>query len=825
MKNCRKLKRRILNKLLIGSMLFFVGAAMSCQAVENGFADGSLSYSDYSQLDKYLVGVTLTDYNYQQYMQSRRSIGLGACSAVWNDSYFGRNYDFFLDNSKQAVVKVPSAEGRFSSIGIGCLYYEGADLPETLNVLSYTTVDGINENGVAITINVCTKEDAEAHGGYIPADGLNPGKPDLSVIAVVRYVLDNAKSAEQIVNVLKNDVNIVNDFPLLEGTGIHFMIADKNKHYIVEFVNNQLVVSEDTVMTNFFNTLHDKAIAEGHNDSDGNGIETFIKDGADANYKQEYPHGVERYKVLKQYYDEGKLSMEDMAKLMQRVRYRQVYRSDVLDADHYFYSEDASPYTYTTIEDVYNDKSTYYNAMKAEWDPKWADGKTWDDFRGTGIWQTVNTSVYDLNKLMFLLYIQEEYDKAYHFSLTVEDIMGVGNQIAGNKAITAMYQGNGNSVGSKFVNDLVNSTTYVNGVPTMSKNQVTKMLNAVSNIGETAGVLHGTVAAINNFSDNLCGQMSITNRPSLSNNGVKIINTANTAENKLEIQTIPTGNVNAIMPKQEEKKSNKQIWANYIHSKEKVDGIKLCGLDAEYTMQFNGAMVGADMWESKNNLGGVAIMYAGGNTDGTSGGVSTRNKTDYYGIGLYNRKDFEKNLSVLYDINYVHSKNDVTQYNGGTEIKVKPRTNTVSMGARVEKMFGNAKAQITPFAGIRYNRIDTNSYSNNLGIRYETEKMNVFSVPVGVKFSCITQDSGWTLSPFAEIGYIRNFGDTDNKTEISYGGISDSFGYDVVDKGALSFRTGLVAGKDNFSFNFIYQHMKSSHSRNNKWQIGVNVGF
>ncbi|MCQ2362178.1 MAG: autotransporter domain-containing protein [Acidaminococcaceae bacterium] len=789
MKNAKK-------SLLAGAVLASVLGCGFCvpgevQAAVNGFADGSLSYSDYTQLDKYLTGVTLTDYNYQQYLQSRRTIGMGACSAVWNDSYFGRNYDFFLDNSQQAVVKVPSAEGRFSSIGIGCLYYEGADLPETLNALSYTTVDGINENGVAITINVCTREDAEAHGGYISAGGTNPGKPELSGIAVVRDVLDNARAAEQIVGGFRNDVNIVNDFSLLEGIGMHFMIADKNKHYIVEFINNQLVVSEDTVMTNFFNTLHDKAIAAGHKDTDGNGIETFVKDGADANYRQEYPHGVERYKVLKQYYDDGKLSMEDMAKLMQRVRYRQVYRSDILDADHYFYSEEASPYTYTTIEDVYNDKSTYYNAMKAEWDPKWAAGKTWDDFRGTGIWQTVNTSVYDLNKLKLLLYIQEQYDRAFNFSLTVQDIMGVGSPVAGNNVLTALYQGDGDSAGSKFVRDMVNSTTYMGGVPTMGKPGAAKMLNAVSNMGEAAGVLHGTVAMLNSFSDNICSQMSLTGRPSVAEGTEK----------------------------------GKRIWADYIHSKEKVDGLALCGIDANYDMQINGFTAGAELWNHKNNLGGVAIMYASGNTNGFSGGVSTRNEMDYYGIGIYNRKDFRNNWSILYDLSYTHSKNDIRQYNHNQEITAKPKTNSFGVGVRAEKIFGDAKAQVTPFVGLRYNMIKSEGYSNNLGIDYDTRRMNVFNVPIGIKFSCATRSRGWSFSPYAEVAYIRNFGDTDNRTEMSYGGVSDSFGYDVLDKGAWSAKAGISVAKDNLSFNIGYNHVKSSNSHNNRWHIGLNVSF
>ncbi len=791
------MKKNVKKSLLAGAVLATVlaGGLSSVQAAENGFADGTLSYSDYNKLHDYLIEVTLNDYNYNQYLQNRGERVFGACSVVYNENYFGRNFDFPFDDTVQAMVRVPAAEGRFASIGIGDIYSQRDNLSVRLNVLSYVMNDGINENGVAVCWNVYDQINAKAHGGFIPDAGTNPGKPELSLVAVVRYVLDNAKSAEQIVNVLKNDVNIVcNDVnDSKDNYGMHFMIADKNKHYIVEFVNNQVVVSEDTVMTNFFNTLHDKAIAE--EKSDVNGIETFVKDGEDTSYRQEYPMGVERYKILKQYYDEGKISMQKMAELMQRVKYSQVYDPNI-SKEKYFYSEDVMPPIGGTggksIQAICGDRDAHYNTMKAYYEAMWA-GKTWEDLRGSeyGLWQTMNTSVYDLNKLKLLLYIQEEYDRAYNFSLTVQDIMGVGSRVAGNNVLTALYQGEGESAGSKFVQDIVNSTTYIDGTPTMGKTQAAKMLNGVGNMGEAAGVLHGTVAMLNSFNDNICSQMSLTNRPSFAE-GVK---------------------------------TEKKIWADYIHSKEKVDGLALYGIDANYDMQINGFTVGAELWNHKNNLGGVAIMYASGNTNGFSGGVSTRNDMDYYGIGLYNRKDFRNNWSILYDLNYTHGKNDIRQHNYNQEITASPKTNSFSVGVRAEKMFGDAKGQISPFVGLRYNMINSGGYSNNLGIDYDTSRMNVFNVPVGIKFSCATRSGGWSFSPYAEVAYIRNFGDTDNRTEMSLGGVSDSFGYDVLDKGAWSVKAGIAMAKDNLSFHIGYNHVKSSNSRNNRWHIGLNVSF
>ena len=88
-----------------------------------------------------------------------------------------------------------------------------------LLALPNMTFDGINENGVAMNSNVVPAIDLD----FATLLSTNYGKPRLHVLAVVRYVLDHAKSAAHGVELLKN-MDIYGGY----GTwGIHWMLADE----------------------------------------------------------------------------------------------------------------------------------------------------------------------------------------------------------------------------------------------------------------------------------------------------------------------------------------------------------------------------------------------------------------------------------------------------------------------------------------------------------------------------------------------------------------------------------------------------------------------
>lgn len=239
----------------------------------------------------------------------------GKCSSVWNPAGFhGRNLDFFINNDVDVVLHMAAAEGRFASVGMSSCYPKmsldnvltGA-LPEHMwDVLPLIMVDGINENGVSVNVNVVPANEST------PIEGTNPQGKTLSQIFVVRYILDNAKSAAHAQQLLQ-ELNIIGDPTHALPFEYHWMIADTNESFVAEIWNNQLVILPgETIMTNYFlsQPLENDQYGEGH----------------------------ERYAILKANYDEG-ATLEGMRRLMQRVYYSNTYRTDI---DPIWYSECAS---------------------------------------------------------------------------------------------------------------------------------------------------------------------------------------------------------------------------------------------------------------------------------------------------------------------------------------------------------------------------------------------------------------------------------------------------------------------------------------------------
>lgn len=93
--------------------------------------------------------------------------------------------------------------------------------------------------------------------------------------------------------------------------------------------------------------------------------------------------------------------------------------------------------------------------------------------------------------------------------------------------------------------------------------------NSAAALSELAGVEHGTYAANNLFTDAISEHMSLTN----------------------------------------EKEHDSDIWAKYIHIKENVDGLAVAGADSKYDVNYNGIVVGADLYKNGKATIGAALSY------------------------------------------------------------------------------------------------------------------------------------------------------------------------------------------------------------------------
>lgn len=311
-----------------------------------------------------------------------------ACSSVRNGAFHGRNLDLFYNEGVEVVVHMAAGEDRYASLAVCGANPDFNDekmanaTEEEFAKIPLLAVDGINENKVVVNVNVVPAAD------YPAPEGTNPGARRLFLGLAPRYVLNHAKSAEHAVELLQN-------LDLFGGFGpdynLHLMISDPKETYIVEFIDNTIKFNkagredESNVMTNLYSTLLPELTL--------------------------HAEGVERYDLLTKNYAEGNTE-EGMTNLMKRVKYTQAYE---LETDPFWYSEGNGVYRKAdgTVED--RNINTPHEEIIASMGPEIEVYKRHE--RKGEFWQTVNTSIYNIDEGSLLLFVQEDYEHSYRFKI------------------------------------------------------------------------------------------------------------------------------------------------------------------------------------------------------------------------------------------------------------------------------------------------------------------------------------------------------------------------------------------------------------------------
>lgn len=308
--------------------------------------------------------------------------------------------------------------------------------------------------------------------------------------------------------------------------------------------------------------------------------------------------------------------------------------------------------------------------------------------------------------------------------------------------------------------------------------------NSAANMGELAGVNHGTYSMSNAMTD------AVAHHLSLATHG----------------------------------EQDKDIWAHYIHNKEDIDGMDFSGIDGSYEAQYNGIVVGSDLYKNGKTTAGIALSYADGNINGSNIASSTKNEAEYYGASLYGRID-NGDSAILGDISYMHSDNDITQNNSGHEITASADADAFSIGIRAEQAYEAGAGKFVPYAGIRYMHLGAGDYSNSLGMEYNADDQNLWLLPVGVTYSAEVQSGDWTVKPIAEVGYVWTMGDRDTDQTVSLNGASDTFGFETADSGSFIGRLGIEAEKADVTYGLSYEYQKGDTVKANKWMANLTWSF
>lgn len=366
--------------------------------------------------------------------------------------------------------------------------------------------------------------------------------------------------------------------------------------------------------------------------------------------------------------------------------------------------------------------------------------------------------------------VTASYDK-------VDNIYGAGNVVINNVIDNTLANKDEGNKAYDFFNKAANNKINA------TKEMQVSALNSLANMGELASVNHGTYSMSNVMTDAVADHVK------------------------------------------DDKNTGDNIWARYIHNKEDINGISLGGMKADYDVTFNGIIVGSDFAKTEKSTTGVSFAYAEGDIKGNTLASRTENDADYYGLSVYHQIKNNDGSSVLGDISYMHSSNDVTQYNSGETITASPDADAFSIGVRAQKDVKVGKGTLSPYAGIRYMHLGTGDYTNSLGMNYDVEDQNLWLLPVGVSYSTEIKYNDWTVKPMAEVGYMWTMGDRQTDQTVSLYGAADSFGFDVADSSSFFGKLGVTAENDKIAYGIAYQYQKGDTVDANQWIANVEFKF
>lgn len=354
------------------------------------------SASKITKVQDYLYEITYNslDWEYgKSFMKKQYTDNSGGCSSVRKGNFYGRNYDWSYDECAYFVIRVNKSKStKYSSIGMtgGSFaeltkdFVESGVYSDLYRVLPFITVDGINECGVVISSNVVPAGDMGLTTGTTPTVSK---RDEMCVKMLIRYILDNFATAQDAVEYTQKYISL---YAPNRSDGfkqeLHIIVADKNKTYLLEFINNELIVSDMSVvyngrtyMTNFY-LQNTNVNAQGH---------------INFNSVTDYGAGLERYNIIADNFNSIS-TLQGMTSLLHSLYYTNIYLSTTnpvwlteFVGEEYGLKVTSPPSAFDSI--ISQARQAYATRT-----------------RNGLLWQTCHSAVYDIDKRELNLLVQEE---------------------------------------------------------------------------------------------------------------------------------------------------------------------------------------------------------------------------------------------------------------------------------------------------------------------------------------------------------------------------------------------------------------------------------
>lgn len=157
----------------------------------------------------------------------------------------GRNFDFYSGTAMILHTVPVKGYESVSTFNIDLFGFGDGWLPEgfvnqymALSCL-FVALDGVNEKGFAI---------ADLIAGDTAVTNQQTDKPDLTTTMALRYMLTNAATVDEALELLRS-IDMHSDI----GAAHHYAMSDATgRSVVVEYVDNQIVVTETPAVTNHY---------------------------------------------------------------------------------------------------------------------------------------------------------------------------------------------------------------------------------------------------------------------------------------------------------------------------------------------------------------------------------------------------------------------------------------------------------------------------------------------------------------------------------------------------------------------------------------------
>ena len=324
------------------------------------------------------------------------------------------------------------------------------------------------------------------------------------------------------------------------------------------------------------------------------------------------------------------------------------------------------------------------------------------------------------------------------------------------------------------------ATTNAAGINTVA--QLGQIADDVASIAGTAGMVNVTMDALSQFNDTVSARTSI-----LARNGEGV-----------------------------------NVWADVNGGK--FEGKKVIA-GAGYSSDIYAGVLGVDTTVACGAKIGAALTIGTADTDSKNTSAVTSMDSDLVGFSVYTSKTFGDIWNVAADIGYIQASNEVTTkaYNLG---KFDADSNAFTFGIRGEVLTKAGALDIVPHAGLRYTRVDVDSFEAGFVTDYEA--MNVFQLPVGVTVSGELEVAGWNVAPAFDLTFVPTWGDKNADLTLGINGASvkEAGTLRVLDSNVVNATLGVAAQNGAWTFGLDYKLGVGSDDRmDNTFNVNVRYAF